>query len=283
VGKSRSLGLGGGVEILEYEAAARDLERKPLPRAQVLPRPRPEPAFAPETSVISNPRDLGGRRRSKIVPFSLVAHVLGLGALVLAPAYRDAALPEARRGVKAFLVEPGSLAPPPPPPPPAPRAAPVVVKKPIQDVPKAFVAPVAIPDDVRPEGGVDLGQGSIPGGIEGGVPGGVVGGVVGGIQDAPLPAEPVRVGGSIKEPRKIKNVPPEYPLRARNAGVEGMVILECLISPAGRVQQATVVRSVPLLDEAAVTAVKQWIYTPTLVDGAAVPVIMMVTVRFGLK
>jgi protein TonB len=106
--------------------------------------------------------------------------------------------------------------------------------------------------------------------------------VIGGLPDAPAPPAPVRVGGDIKEPRKIKNVPPEYPEKARRAGVEGVVVLECLISQAGRVVDVKVLRSLPLLDDPAVTAVKQWVYTPTLVGGAAVPVIMTVTVKFGL-
>jgi len=152
----------------------------------------------------------------------------------------------------------------------------------VRPEPTRFTAPAVTPDDIQPEQAVDLGLSSGPGGVEGGVPGGVVGGVIGGLPDAPAPPQPVRVGGDIKEPRKIKNVPPVYPETARRAGVEGVVVLECLLSPAGRVIDVKVIRTIPLLDEAAVSAVKQWVYTPTLVGGAAVPVIMTVTVRFGL-
>lgn len=93
---------------------------------------------------------------------------------------------------------------------------------------------------------------------------------------------PVRVGGAIKEPRKIKNVQPLYPPRAIEAKVEGIVILECTIDPQGDVSEVTVLRGFPLLDQAAIDAVRQWVYAPTVVNGAAVPVKMTVTVNFKL-
>jgi protein TonB len=121
--------------------------------------------------------------------------------------------------------------------------------------------------------------------VEGGVPGGVVGGVIGGLPEAPPAPDlaPVRIGGTIREPTRLKAVPPAYPDAAVAARVEGVVILECLISPAGQVTQVKVLRSVPLLEKAAVEAVRQWVYTPTLMDGVPVPVLMTVTVRFDLK
>ena len=126
-------------------------------------------------------------------------------------------------------------------------------------------------------------QGGAPGG---GVPGGVVGGVVGGLPAAPPPPPPprnvVRVGGDVKAPTKIKNVPPVYPAIAQTARVQGVVILEAVISPTGQVESARVLRSIPLLDQAALDAVKQWEFTPTLLNGVAVPVIMTATVQFSL-
>jgi protein TonB len=146
-----------------------------------------------------------------------------------------------------------------------------------------FVAPVEVPDQVKPDQGLDLGvEGGVAGGVEGGVPGGVVGGVVGGLPDAPPPPQAVRVGGQIKEPKKLKNVAPEYPDIAKQARVQGVVILECTISPQGKVTNVTVLRGIPLLDAAAIEAVKQWVYTPTLLNGVPVPVIMTVTVNFKL-
>ena len=151
----------------------------------------------------------------------------------------------------------------------------------------AFVAPVEVPQEIRPEEGLDLGvEGGVAGGVEGGVPGGVVGGVVGGLPDAPPPppqSAAVRVGGQIKEPKKLKNVSPVYPDIAKQARVQGVVILECTISPQGKVSDVKVLRGIPLLDQSAIEAVKQWVYTPTLLNGVPVPVIMTVTVNFKLS
>jgi len=96
-------------------------------------------------------------------------------------------------------------------------------------------------------------------------------------------AAPVRVGGEIPEPRKTRNVSPVYPQLAVQARVQGAVVLECTISPEGKVVRVKTVRGVTLLTEAAVEAVRQWEYTPTLVGGVPVPVIMTVTVTFKLS
>jgi TonB family protein len=92
-----------------------------------------------------------------------------------------------------------------------------------------------------------------------------------------------RVGGEIREPLKLKDVRPVYPSEAKRARIQGVVILECLITPQGKVGELKVLRGIPLLDEAAVDAVRQWEYTPTLLNGEAVPVIMTVTVNFRLS
>jgi protein TonB len=77
-------------------------------------------------------------------------------------------------------------------------------------------------------------------------------------------------------------VRPVYPAIARSAKVQGVVILEVVIGPDGHVRDARVIRSIPLLDQAALDAVKQWEYTSTLLNGVAVPVVMAVTVNFSL-
>ena len=94
---------------------------------------------------------------------------------------------------------------------------------------------------------------------------------------------PVRVGGNIKPPTKTKDVRPTYPAIAQSARVQGVVIVEATIGPDGRVAEAKVLRSIPLLDAAALDAVRQWQFTPTLLNGQAVPVIMTVTVNFTLQ
>ena len=93
---------------------------------------------------------------------------------------------------------------------------------------------------------------------------------------------PVRIGGNVQAPKKIKNVAPVYPLEAQQAGVSGSVVLEIIIGADGRVQSTRVIRSVPLLDRPAVEAVAQWEFVPTLLNGSPVPVIMTVTVNFAL-
>ena len=226
-------------------------------------------------------------QRSKTMPVSLVLHLIVATSIVLVPILASDQIPEPASAVKAFFVEPlAAPPPPPPPPPPAARAAiaPRVAPKPIVQN-NAFVAPVEVPQEIKPEEGLDLGvEGGVAGGVEGGVPGGVVGGVVGGLPDAPPPPQQaVRVGGQIKEPKKLKSVSPEYPDIARQARVQGVVILECTISPQGKVTEVKVLRGIPLLDQAAMEAVRQWVYTPTLLNGVPVPVIMTVTVNFKLS
>ena len=91
---------------------------------------------------------------------------------------------------------------------------------------------------------------------------------------------PVRVGGQIKPPTKIKDVKPVYPAIARSARVAGAVIIEATIGEDGKVIDAKVVRSIPLLDQAALDAVQQWEYMPTLLNGVPVPVLVTVTINF---
>jgi len=96
-------------------------------------------------------------------------------------------------------------------------------------------------------------------------------------------AERVRVGGDVREPKKIKDVKPVYPAVAQASKVQGIVIMEVVIGKDGSVVEAQVIRSVPLLDQAALDAVRQWVFTPTLLNNEPVEVIMTVTVNFTLS
>jgi len=141
--------------------------------------------------------------------------------------------------------------------------------------------------------------GGVGGGVEGGVKGevqggvsGVLGGVVGGMmtdeEAKKLAAEgeklgPVRALGNIKPPTRIKAVDPIYPKEAREAGIEGIVILEAETDVYGRVKNTKILRSVPELDQAAIDAVKQWVYAPFVLEGKPRGVIFTVTVSFLLK
>ena len=93
----------------------------------------------------------------------------------------------------------------------------------------------------------------------------------------------VRVGGAIGVPTKVHDVKPVYPAEAKEARVRGVVIIEARIETDGTVSTARVLRSIPLLNQAALDAVLQWRFTPTVVDGKAVPALMTVTVNFTLQ
>ena len=92
---------------------------------------------------------------------------------------------------------------------------------------------------------------------------------------------PVRVGGDIPQPVRTEYVAPVYPALAQAAKMQGTVIIEATIGPDGRVTDVRVLRPTPILDAAAIEAVRKWRYTPTMLNGVAVPVMMPVTVNFG--
>ena len=135
--------------------------------------------------------------------------------------------------------------------------------------------------------------GGVAGGVAGGVPGGVAGGTTGGVAGGVIPADnswatsiapdAVGVGGNIRPPMKIKDVRPVYPTEAKESGAQGVVIIEAVIAQNGAVTAARILRSIPPLDQAALDAVKQWVFTPTLLNGNPVSVIMTVTVNFTLQ
>lgn len=94
---------------------------------------------------------------------------------------------------------------------------------------------------------------------------------------------PIRVGGAIKQPAKIKDVKPMYPPDAQGANIQGVVIIETIIDTDGTVADARILRSIPMLDEAALNAVRQWRFTPTELNGDPTAIIMTVTVNFTLQ
>ena len=183
--------------------------------------------------------------------------------------------------------------------PPPPTNVKPVTKTAVVD-PNQFVAPTEIPKEIPPPVdeapviGVSNIVGGIPGGISGGVPGGVPGGVVGGLLGSvapvapppppkPVKREPIRVGGNVQESKLIRRVDPVYPELAKRARVEGRVILIVTVDEEGRVADIKLSQGHPLLNEAAISAVKQWRYSPTLLNGEPVPVTATVTVFFNLK
>jgi TonB family protein len=139
-------------------------------------------------------------------------------------------------------------------------------------------------------GGVQGGvEGGVAGGIEGGVAGGVEGGVAGGAQKEEMQKklqefrkDAVACKDDVKPPKLIKKVDPVYPDEARKKGIQGVVILEAKIGESGRVIDAMILRSIPDLDQAAIDAIRQWVYEPMLIDGKPMKALFTVTVRFQL-
>jgi len=239
-------------------------------------------------------------RRSQIVTAmaSMFAHAAILGLVVVLPLlYFSETLPTPP-DMLAFVV--ASAPPPPPPPPPPPAAAPQKaqpvkpkVEPKSQRLNAAMAAPVDAPKAIAPEPPLDFARELVAGGVEGGMVGGIPGGIVGGIPSMPplppppapappAPAKPVRVGGDIDPPTLLHRVNPVYPQIAISAKKEGIVILEATVGADGGVDHVRVLRSEPLLDNAAVEAVKQWRYSPLQLNGRAQPFILTVTVSFNL-
>lgn len=149
-------------------------------------------------------------------------------------------------------------------------------------------APIEAPSSVEPETGFENQAPPVADTI--GVERGVSTGVVFGTEQLPPPppqraAEPtpVRIHQGMQAPRKVVHVAPSYPQMAQAARVEGVVILEATIDTHGAVSAVRVLRSIPLLDQAAIDAVRRWVFTPTLLNGTPVPVLMTVTVQFTLQ
>jgi protein TonB len=240
-----------------------------------------------QSLVVTEPEKHAGRTTTTLV-ISILLHTALVLAVAILPLMFYDYLPS-QEALKAFFVAPLEVAPPPPPPPPPPAGARTVVRAaPRVDMaqPQGFVAPIEVPTEIKPEEGLDLGvEGGVPGGVEGGVPGGVVGGVVGGLptEAPPPPAKVVRIGGQIKEPKKIRNVAPIYPDLAVQSRVSALVILEAEVDTRGYVRGAKVLRGHPLFDEAAIEAVKQWRYQPLLLNGEPTGFVLTVTINFNLQ
>jgi protein TonB len=229
-----------------------------------------------------NPAPGLGSQSRFTLPLSIAAHAAIAAVVVIAPLMATDMTPAPRSVVGVFTA---SAKLPDPPPPPAARAG--AAKEPSPQI-QASVAPTDAPSSIVSEPETTGHIVGDPNGVVGGLPNGVVGGAgflpdVPAVPAPPAPSGPLPIGGRIKEPSKIRHVPPVYPVIAQQAHVEGKVIIEAIIGIDGRVKEARVVVSKPLLDEAALSAVRQWTFTPTLLNGVPVPVIMTVTVDFKIR
>jgi len=230
-------------------------------------------------------------KRGATTVVSFVLQILLIGVLVLLPLIFTEALP--KQQLMTFLIAP----PPPPPPPPPPAAMPEikVVKPRTSDLDNGQLrTPTAIPKKVAmikedepppPSAGVA----GVVGGVPGGVPGGALGGVLGGIVSnqptvIPKAATPqrVRVSQGVSQGLLIRQVKPVYPAIARQARIQGQVVLQAVISKTGDIEHLTLVSGHPMLAPAAIEAVKQWKYKPYFLNGEPVEVDTTIMVNFTL-
>jgi periplasmic protein TonB len=235
----------------------------------------------------------GGRLKTKRGWTSLISFIIQIGIIcimVLIPLIFTEALP--KQQLMTFLV-----APPPPPPPPPPAAAPVHVVHQVQTdiVNGQLRTPTKIPqkvqmikeDEAPPPAMASTG---VVGGVPGGVPGGSMGGVIGSVLSSTPVAIPkiatpqrVRVSSGVSTGLLVRKVPPTYPPLARQARIQGVVILQAQISKEGNIENLQLISGHPMLAPAAIEAVKQWKYRPYLLNGEPVEVDTQVQVNFTLS
>lgn len=237
--------------------------------------------------VLSRP-GAAARRPGLAIPASLVLHAIAGTLLVLVTLITRDALPAVQ-----------ALPPPPLAPfvqlPPEGAGGPSRVRvRPPRAPQRPPAATAFIPDTPPPPADdlLDSSEGPPVGGVvappclqgcdPGGVPGGDPTALAGVAAASPAPPPPLRTGGDIRPPQKVRHVAPIYPEIARVAHVQGAVVLDCTIGADGAVDDVKILYGPPLLQTAAAEAVRQWRYRPTLLNGVAIPVVMTVTVHFTL-
>ena len=211
--------------------------------------------------------------RKYTLVFSVIAHLGVIAAVYIAPAFATNELPEPPR-TSAFIIVRAELPEPPP----------VAIAR-STPAPSLDAAPIEEPDGVKPEPDVPVESAprDDPGAIIAGGPLIGISSTGDSIVEPPLPPAPntpVRAGIEIQPPKKLVHVAPIYPPIALAAKKPGLVILQAVIGENGSVREVEVLRSDPLFDEAAKDAVKRWRFTPSLLRGQPVPVVMTVTVGF---
>jgi protein TonB len=234
----------------------------------------------------------GGRlktKRGRTTTFAIILEIALVGLMVLMPLIFTEALP--KQQLMTFLV-----APPPPPPPPPPAAAPVKIVKQVQTdlVNGQLRTPTKIPQKVQmikeDEAPPAMASSGVVGGVPGGIPVGQMGGVIGGIISStpvavPKVAMPTRqrVSSGVISGLLIRRVNPAYPPLARQARIQGQVLLRAQISKEGAIENLQLISGHPMLVQSALDAVKQWKYKPYLLNGEPVEVDTEIQVNFTLS
>jgi protein TonB len=222
--------------------------------------------------------------KSWSVILSAIVQITILGVLILIPLIYTEALPKAM--LSTLLI-----APPPPPPPPPPPAVVKTIVKPVARLIQSgkLTQPRAIPKEVavfkEAELPPDVITNTNTGGVFGGLPGqGILGGGGPALPPPPKAATPARIkqGGNVTAASILSQTRPLYPPLARQARIQGNVVLHAIIDKEGKVAQLEVVSGHPLLVQAALDAVKQWRYKPTQLNGDPVEVDTTITVTFTM-
>jgi protein TonB len=230
---------------------------------------------------VTDARPRASRATGGTLAVSIVAHALILATVIVVPLLATDTLPDLAGTVGIFR--------PDAPPPLEPPAPPVNRTRAAMSNAVRNATPVEAPDQIRDEVAqppvVSYNVGVDTSTVDG-MPDGLIDSVGAGVPQPPTPPappKPVRVGGGVNMPTKTRDVAPIYPQIAQRAGIEGIVIVEAVIAADGSVRDARILKSVALLDGAALDAVKAWRYAPTRLNGVAVPVIVTVTVQFRLQ
>jgi protein TonB len=247
--------------------------------------------------------DFGKTHRAGTTMLGMAAQAMLVATAAMWPVISPQTLPRAQALVTLFA--PGAPAPPPPPAPAVKQEARKVYRD-FQVKDGVVTAPSFIPEKAafieEPPLAADTG-GGVQGGVQGGVPGGVVNGVLGSVIHSvpavqavappPLPVTPakekpadilrIRVGGQVRPAALLKQVIPVYPPLARQARISGDVQLMGVIGTDGRIRELQLVSGHPFLVKAAMDAVRQWLYQPTLLNGDPVEVIQPINVAFRLN
>jgi protein TonB len=244
--------------------------------------------------------ETGKTRKTWTVMLAFIAQIVFTIVAIIIPMIWFDVLPAAQ--LTSFLVAP----PPPPPPPPPPAAAPPV--KVVKVIPRQFdagrlMAPKSIPKEIAqikeeelppPSSGVGGVVGGVAGGVAGGSMGGVLGGIIGAVPTAAPPPPPpkvekavtpqrIKVGGNVQAAKLVRQPKPIYPPLAKQARIQGVVHLSAVIGKDGTIKDLQLISGHPLLVQAALDAVKQWVYQPTLLNGEPVEVQTQIDVNFTLS
>ena len=218
-----------------------------------------------------------GNRKWYTVPVSLLSHSVIIAMFVVLPILAAPYMPEVFADDDLILIT--TIVPPAPPLPPRPKPIEMTEHPPLSSGAPTEAPTGVNPEKPAPEAGWEDSK-TAPGIVTDNFDTRAI------AAPPPQPAAQqaaVRIGGTIRPPLKVRNVDPVYPQLALLSRVQGIVIIEATIGPDGRVMNARVLRSEPLLKQAALDAVNQWEFTPTLLNGIPLPVIMTVTVMFTLK